>query len=196
MALCANLPSKHFIKKGATYQLLGSSGRPESHEDPELWTSRPDFYRLEIESSSPLYAKLCEADSNGDCTLPAKVVLSDNLVYDEMAKTGAEYAVDTIRTVRMKVGSTSIWYEYIRQPCVEHSFYRDAKRVSQGETKSGYVEKEASMCANPLLEVATSMCSNEGWETSEKDGLIYCNYQVSLGVCAFSVNLYMSLTIS
>ena len=182
MALCANLPSKHFIKKGATFQLLGSSGRPESHKDPELWTTRPDFYRLEIESSSPLYAKLCEADSNGDCTLPAKVVLSDNLVYDEMAKTGAEYAVDTIRTVRMKVGSTSIWYEYIRQPCVEHSFYRDAKRVSQGETKSGYVEKEASMCANPLLEVATSMCSNAGWETSERDGLIYCNYQVSVGV--------------
>ena len=182
VALCVDLPLKHFTRKGATYRLLDASGFPELHKDPDWWATNPDFNRLEIESSSPLYAKLCEADSNGDCTLPAKVVLNDNLVYDEMAKTGAEYAVDTIRTVRMKVGSTSIWYEYIRQPCVEHSFYRDAKRVSQGETKSGYVEKEASMCADPLLEVATSMCSNAGWETSERDGLIYCNYQVSVGV--------------
>ena len=177
MALCSDLPSKNFLKKGASYQLLGSSGKPEMHKDPELWTSRPDFYRLELESSSPLYAKLCGADGNGECTFPAKVVLDDNLVYDDLAKAGAEYAVDTIRTVLMKVGSTSIWYEYVRQPCVEHSFYGDAKRVSQGETKSGYVEKEPSMCANPLLEAATPICSSAGWETSKRDGLIYCRYQ-------------------
>ena len=176
MALCADLPSKHFIRKGATYRLLDARGLPELLEDPELWATNPDFNRLEIESSSPLYAKLCEADSNGDCTLPAKVVLNDNLVYDEMTKTGAEYAVDTIRTVRMKVGSTSIWYEYIRQPCVEHSFYRDAKRVIQGEIKSDFIE-ESSMCANPLLEAATPMCSSAGWDSTQAEGRIYCHYQ-------------------
>ena len=177
MALCVDLPLKHFTRKGATYRLLDASGFPELHKDPDWWATNPDFNRLEVESSSPLYAKLCEADSNGDCTLPTKVVLNDNLVYDEMAKTGAEYAVDTIRTVRMKVGSTSIWYEYIRQPCVEHSFYRNAKRVIKGEIKSDFIE-ESSMCANPLLEAATPMCAKRGWETdTRKFGLIYCNYQ-------------------
>ena len=116
---------KHFIRGGATYKLLGASGTPELHEDHEWWAQNPDFHHLDIESSSPLYATLCEADANGDCTLPAKVVLGENLVYDDAAKTGSEYAVDTIRTVRMKIGpAVSIWYEYMRQPCVEHAFYR------------------------------------------------------------------------
>jgi len=48
----------------------------------------------------------------------------DNLFYDAVAQSGAEHAVDTIRTVKFKVGSTTIWYEYIKQPCVEHAFYR------------------------------------------------------------------------
>jgi len=83
-----------------------------------------DFHHLELDSSSPLYNKLCDADGNGDCTLPAKIVLAENLVYNVVTQTGAEYAVDTIRTVKFKVGSTTIWYEYITQPCVEHAFYR------------------------------------------------------------------------
>ena len=63
-------------------------------------------------------------DGSGDCTLPSKVVLDSNLVYDAAAMEGAEYKVDTIRTVKMWVGTTAIWYEYVRQPCVEHSYYR------------------------------------------------------------------------
>ena len=178
VALCTDLPSKHFIKKGATYRLLGSSGRPEMHGDPESWTSKPDYHRLTVNPSSPLYGKLCQADSNtGDCTLPAKVVLDTSLVYDEEAMMGDEYAVDTIRTVRMKVGSTFIWYEYIRQPCVEYSFYRDAKRLTQGEILDDLVQ-EPSMCANPRLEAATPMCAKANWETDTRwTGTIYCNYQ-------------------
>lgn len=123
--LCADLASvKHFLSKGAMYRLLGASGNPEWHDDPEWWTENPDFHRLDIEPSSPLYAKLCEEDANGECTLPAKVVLDENLAYDEAARAGAEYAVDTVRTVRLRAGATVIWYEYVRQPCVEHSFYR------------------------------------------------------------------------
>ena len=123
MAMCADLPANHPLRRGATYQLLGAKGVPELHSDPS-WTENPDFLHLQIESTSPLYAKLCEVDANGDCTLPPKVVITDNLVYDDTSKTGVEYAVDTIRTVQMKVGSVAIWYEYVRQPCVEHSFYR------------------------------------------------------------------------
>mmetsp|Transcript_598 Transcript_598/g.1174 ORF Transcript_598/g.1174 Transcript_598/m.1174 type:complete len:1161 (+) Transcript_598:1495-4977(+) len=176
VARCADLPANHPLRQGATYQLLGAVGTPELQEDPEWWAINPDFLHLEIESTSPLYAKLCEVDTNGDCTLPAKVRLDTTLVYDDTAKTGAEYAVDTIRTVQMKVGSVAIWYEYIRQPCVEHSFYRDAKRVTKGQIKNQFIQ-ESNMCANPVLEAATPMCSNAGWETEEEDGLIYCRYQ-------------------
>ena len=124
VARCADLPARHSLRKGSIYRLLGSRGVPELVEDPEWWSENPDFHHMEIGPSSPLYAKLCEADGNGDCTLPAKVELDTNLVYDETAKSGPEYAVDTIRTVKMKVGMSYIWYEYVRQPCVEHAFYR------------------------------------------------------------------------
>ena len=111
------------------------------HEDEDVWSENPDYYHLELSSTSPLYAKLCDADSStGECTLPSKVVLDANLVYDDAAKTGAEYGVDTIRTLKMQVGTKTIWYEYIRVPCVEHAYYRDAKRVIKGKIGSSYTE--------------------------------------------------------
>ncbi|KAL7539583.1 hypothetical protein ACHAXR_009408 [Thalassiosira sp. AJA248-18] len=177
VARCADLPVKHFIRKGATYRLLGSSGIPELIEDITWWSNNPDFYHLELESSSPLYSKLCEVDGSGACSLPAKVELDTNLVYDATAKMGSEYAVDTIRSVKMKIDNNSyIWYEYVRPPCVEHGFYRDGKRVTKDQIKDDGVQN-SSMCANPLLEAATPMCSEAGWYTVSKDGLIFCHYQ-------------------
>ena len=115
VALCEDLPNKHFLRKGATYQALGAKPVPEMQSDRDDWTVNPDFLRLQILPSSPLYVKLCAADANGDCTLPSKVVLDENLIYNAAAQSGAEYAVDTIRTVQLSVGlSTPIYYEYIR----------------------------------------------------------------------------------
>lgn len=112
------------------------------HDDKAWWSENPDFYHLELESTSPLYAKLCEVNAvTGQCSLPSKVVLDSNLVYDEVDMAGAEYSVDTIRTVKMKIGSKTVWYEYVRVACVEHSFYRDAKRVVQGKTTQGSREE-------------------------------------------------------
>ena len=113
--LCEDLPTKHFLRKGATYQALGSVPNPEMQKDRDDWYKDPDFLRLQVLPSSPLFDKLCAADSNGDCTLPSKVVLDENLVYDAAAQTGAEFSVDTIRTVQLLVGlSKPVYYEYIR----------------------------------------------------------------------------------
>jgi len=79
------------------------------------------------------YAKLCAADGNGQCSLPTKVVIEENLIYDQIQRTGAEYEVDTIRTVELKIGlDKPVYYEYIRPPCVELAFYEGGKKQSKG----------------------------------------------------------------
>ena len=133
VALCEELPPKHFLAKGAVYMSLGSKPKPQQHHDYPDWYKRADMARLEVLPNSPLYTKLCAIDSNGDCTLPTKVVLEENLVYDGIARMGAEYQVDTVRTVELKVGlDKPIYYEYIRQPCVELAFYEGGKKQSKG----------------------------------------------------------------
>jgi hypothetical protein len=115
VALCEDLPKKHFLRKGATFRALGSKPIPLMHEDKNDWYENPDFKRLQVLPSSPLYNKLCAADANGVCTSPSHVVLAENLIYDAAAQLGDEYQVDTIRTVALYVGSSKpIYYEYIR----------------------------------------------------------------------------------
>jgi uncharacterized protein (DUF1800 family)/uncharacterized protein (DUF1501 family) len=182
VALCEDLPSKHALKKGATYISLGSKPVPEMHKDSEEWTSDPDFLRLEILPASPLYVKLCGAGANGDCTWPTKVVLTENLVYDLAAQSGAEYAVDTIRTLAISGLDHPIYYEYIRQPCVELGFYNDGKKLTKDQVWGvGHAEEyiiKPGLCGNPKLEVATPMCLDPGWETNAgASGNIFCRYQ-------------------
>ena len=113
--LCEDLPSKHFLRKGATYRALGSRAQPEMQADSSEWADSSNYKQLEVFPSAPLFDKLCAPDANGDCTLPSKVTLDHNLVYDDAAKLGPEYDVDTIRTVRLSVGlSAPIYFEYIR----------------------------------------------------------------------------------
>lgn len=114
--LCEDLPAKHFLRKGATYLALGADATPVLHHDRSDWSENPDFRRLSLSPSSPLYEELCAPDSSGECTLPSKVVLGENLMYDAAAMEGDEYAVDTIRTVQLSVPglSTPVYYEYIR----------------------------------------------------------------------------------
>lgn len=59
--LCEDRPKYHFLKKGATYRFLGGDPRPlwyyeEINQD---WLS-PEIQRVQLESSSPLYNKLCK----------------------------------------------------------------------------------------------------------------------------------------
>lgn len=175
VALCNDLPDKAFLRKGATYKILGSNPIPVMQSSDVALEMDPDRPKMELLPTSPLFVKLCSQDSNGDCTFPSQVVLEDNFFYDEAAKLGVEYKVDTLRTVQMKIGlSHPIYYEYIRQPCVEHSFYSDAKKAIRGQINGDAVQDNV-MCADPTLPVATSMCLEPGSEQSV-DGTVHCNY--------------------
>ncbi len=37
--LCAHIPSKSFLKKGARYRLVGSRNKPELTSEPSSWES-------------------------------------------------------------------------------------------------------------------------------------------------------------
>eukprot|EP00804_Cyclotella_cryptica_P013853 CCRYP_002403-RF/>CCRYP_002403-RF protein AED:0.04 eAED:0.04 QI:361/1/1/1/0.81/0.82/17/505/2306 len=174
--LCVDLPRKHFLRRGAVFRLLGSVGRPTYQFDPADWSTNPDLKRIELDPLSPLFAKLCGRSEEGECTFPSIVKLDENLVYDEAAMSGQEYAVDTLRTVLLKSGSNPVFYEYIRQPCVELAFFDNAKKVIKGQVLQNYVQKP-SMCGNPNLEIATPMCSETSWKERESAGKIYCHYQ-------------------
>ncbi|KAL7541246.1 hypothetical protein ACHAXR_012136 [Thalassiosira sp. AJA248-18] len=169
--LCTDLPSKHFTRKGATYKILGSSPKPELQGYSNAWG--PETKRLDLSTSSPLFDKLCSPSPSGDCTFPSIIVLDENLIYDNAAKMGDEYAVDTIRTVGIKVGPIPIYYEYVRQPCVEHSYYNNAIKLMMGQIYSGGQQLDPAICGDPRLPIGTPMCC----ETSSELGYVYCNYQ-------------------
>lgn len=57
--LCADLPSKHFLKKNAQYRLLGGDPRPLWIHEENSWGFDEEFERLALDSDSPLYNKLC-----------------------------------------------------------------------------------------------------------------------------------------
>ena len=196
--LCIDLPDKHFVKKKAVYRLLGSRNRPELVQDPHWWEKgkqrweriafcfcafqisltltmllafqwpllEPALLRMELSTDSPLYSKLCEADSNGSCTFPGKVTLDENLAYPH--NDFVELGADTLRTVKVQSGSRSIYYEYIRQPCVEHSFFPDATKVEDSlRGRERYAH--SSLCADPRRDVAAESCcrtDGAGWQNT------------------------------
>ena len=127
--LCVDLPEKHALRKGAVYKLLGSDQRGLTG-DPLTWDSIPDLKRLELSSTSPLFTKLCAEGANGECTFPSLVELDENLMYN-VDDNHQEFEVDTLRVIKLRKGSSGIiHYEYIRQPCVEHSFFENGKKES------------------------------------------------------------------
>ena len=168
--LCTDLPKRHALRKGATYRLLGSSNTPELLFEPTAsgdnnWGDKPFLERLELSTVSPLYKVLC-GDVNGQCTYPGKVVLQQNLDYsDANLRNGLEYTSESLRTIRVRSGRSAIYYEYVRQPCVELSFFGDGVKVQQepkpvSGTNPRVYTVGNSLCADPRRDVATgkSIC--------------------------------------
>lgn len=145
--LCEDLPPRAFLRKGAKYRLLGSSPKPQIFEEDPEWASLPNLNRLEVlDSGSGLYDLLC-APSGGSCTFPAVVVLENNLSCPG-SSTAPECQANTVSVVQVN----GIYYEYIRQPCVELTFYNDARVVSQKRAS------DLPTCAKPTLPVAGAVC--------------------------------------
>jgi len=169
--LCTDLPKRHALRKGATFRLLGSSNTPELMHEPTStiggsynWGDKPFLERLELSRISPLYKVLC-AEVSGQCTYPSKVVLKSNLDYsDANLRLGLEYTSESLRTIRVKSGVSSVYYEYVRQPCVELSFFRDGVKVQSapeyidGSSPRVYIVED-SYCADPRRDVATGTSS-------------------------------------
>ena len=57
--LCSDSPARSFLRRGATFRLLGGSDRPISHEDPNEWHDDREIFRLTLDRQSNLYEKLC-----------------------------------------------------------------------------------------------------------------------------------------
>jgi uncharacterized protein (DUF1800 family) len=157
--LCAELPRRQFMHKGASYQYLGVDQPLTKRMDAIEWEkTMVDPARLVLDSTnSPLYVKLCGAATvGGKCAFPSDVDLAANI---DDCKTNADVArtecyVDTVRSIQVVDTSTgdTAWYEYVRPPCVELTFFDNAKRIRQ-VNGNDYI-----MCADPTTIAAAASC--------------------------------------
>ena len=108
----------------------------------------PSSKALKLDQSSELYGILCNLSSSTGvegCNYLVEVTLVYNIPC-----TGQECFVDTARLVEVNNG---IYYEYVRQACVELSFYSNAQSIINGW-------EQKSMCANPKSITASEACCN------------------------------------
>eukprot|EP00804_Cyclotella_cryptica_P019763 CCRYP_009664-RA/>CCRYP_009664-RA protein AED:0.11 eAED:0.11 QI:135/1/0.94/1/1/1/17/0/2177 len=71
--LCADLPERHFLRKGATFRLLGGSSTPLWHNDQVHWEGNPEVQRMSLYPGSQLYNKLCNPTN---ASLPSSTLFS------------------------------------------------------------------------------------------------------------------------
>lgn len=163
--LCVNLPDKHFLKKGAQFRLLGSSPQPDLHNYGHEWYEWRDWFDgewfggpengpLVLDSTSVLRSKLATMDM---------IVTLDS----DISCTGDECDVDSLILVKVQ-NNPPIFYEYVRQPCVELSFYDNAKKIT--------TNWDLSMCGNPLLDSAFDACCEDPFASYPMGAGEYCHY--------------------
>jgi hypothetical protein len=108
-ALCSDLRSNSFLSKGAKYRLLGSS------QQSDLQNILPETIIPRLDDSSLLFNRLCQRNSNNDCSYPGVVYLSENINCR---------GIECSLTVDPKVVQLTdrVYYEYVRPPCVHFPF--------------------------------------------------------------------------
>jgi hypothetical protein len=156
-ALCVDLPSRMFLRKGASYRYLGSSSLPQLMDDPSQLATDSTTKRVVLENGSALRAILCNPDTSGNCRYSNILTLSSNL-----ACTGIECAVDTVRVVQI---TNNTFFEYVPPPCVQQSFFSGAIKVA---TTNRY---DKVICENPKLPLAGAACCSLGSSTSYRSSL-------------------------
>jgi len=195
--LCADLASPSFLTKGAKYRLLGTSSYPELHDDSDDWIDGVvnfagvdyNVTRMVLDpASSSLYQKLCQPNQMAECDFGAIVYLPSNLECD-----GMECLVDTVRVVQV---TDTIFYEYVRSPCVYQSFFANAKTVKSNLVEQAilYGSTRGQMCADPRVEEAAEACCNFGMPTWIVRGCHYTGERMTFAgaekkcttVCDFS----------
>ena len=148
--LCVDLPKYHFLKMGAKFVFRGDSSLPRKHYNPPHWDSDESIKRFVLSPGSGLYDALCNPGDGGSCTFANTVTLESNLACFKK-----ECRVDDLEVVQVQPGA---FYEYIRQPCVDLSFFENPKKVITGY--SPWIRRVGrrhthAMCANPR---SVSLC--------------------------------------
>lgn len=134
--ICADLPPRAFLMKGAKYRLLGKtqvSQLQHSHRD-----SSGKIVVHVLDSSSQLLERLCHQEhENNSCDFESNVEIGENLQCF-----GTECFLDMVQVVQVSLG---VYYEYIKPPCVHFAFFKSGeyvlKRLEDGsEIESGCVD--------------------------------------------------------
>lgn len=105
--ICADLPNREYLRKGARYSYLGHSPLPKKQDDGPIMLDDPQLNpRLAPDpTKSALYQRLCHAIGvSSTCTFPSEIVLSDDLPCD-----GMECLVDTAIVVKIQAGAESVF---------------------------------------------------------------------------------------
>ena len=107
--LCVDLPAKQFLHKGASYRLLGSSRRPDLHEQPSSW-QLSGLKVLLLDNNSALKSTLSSLQPiiTLDTTIPC---------------TGVECELDNLRLVQVQV-NPPIFYEVSSTTEISSYYFR------------------------------------------------------------------------
>ena len=154
--LCVDLKSYHFLRQGAKYSYLGRNPVSANLNEPGSM-SKDDKVRFALNPDhSNLYASICDADAEGKCKFKSEVFLPATIDCF-----GDECEIEAPRVVLLTAtdstgASVPVYYEYLRPPCVELTFYENAKLVTDHR---GYVSTNSyTACANPELPLASPVC--------------------------------------
>jgi uncharacterized protein (DUF1501 family)/uncharacterized protein (DUF1800 family) len=158
VALCVDLPSKAFLRKGAKYRFLGKNSIPERHTNGRNGAENIDGRFALGAASSGLFEALCHRSGpDGPCVFKSVLTLPDSLACD-----GKECDVDTVRVVEMIDAGTAtdgtaytVYYEYMREKCVDLAFFANPTLVA---ASTGLGSSLKPMCADPAAMMAESTC--------------------------------------
>ena len=188
--LCAELPARAFLLRGAKYEKIGGHSNLVGREkfDDDLAgggtttdeTVRPHFAPLR--GSSQLYAALCAAadgdSSGGRCAFPAAVVLGAPLACDGPVECGA----DTLRNVKMVDGTGRVcFYAYVPPPCTRLAFFEqgNGRYVEQGGNRqcadASVAGSAGVSCCHDLTPVyrlspRAALMGKDSWTGAKKAG--------------------------
>jgi cullin-associated NEDD8-dissociated protein 1 len=152
--LCRSLPKRSFLRKGAKYRFLGS-------ENFQVLYARKTMLDLS-ELNSNLYTELCNRQGGSSCVLRSTILLPNDI-----ACSGVECNVETIRTVRLNLSSTeSVYYEYVQLPCIELEF-------PENGASSTHVNGYEKVCVDRRSARASALCCNAN---SKSNGVIATLY--------------------
>lgn len=144
LPLCSDLPERHFLRIGATYQLRGVHKHAILHKEDRDEEVYDEYEPLSLEPESNLYKTLCGGGPT--CNYQSKVVLESDIQCH-----GVECDIDSARVVEVEKG---VFYEYIRVPCANQAFFDGGQMLKAEGWKFS--------CGDPRTEVGGIACCEAG----------------------------------